>query len=47
MLIPNFALKIFSHEYLLLLFTKVNKSVEFKNEHRDLLTRVNKGKQVC
>ena len=26
---------------------KVNKLVEIKNEPRDLLTNVNKGKQVC
>ena len=26
---------------------KVNKSVDIKNEHRDLLTNVNKSKQVC
>ena len=48
MLIPNFAFIYFSREYLLLLlFTKVNKLPEIKNEPRDLLTNVNKGKQVC
>ena len=26
---------------------KVNKLVEIKNEPRDLLTKVNKGKQAC
>ena len=47
MLIPNFAFIYFSYEYLLLLLHKVNKLAEIKNEPRDLLTNVNKGKQVC
>ena len=44
MLIPNFA---FKNLYLLLLFTKVNKSDEIRNEPRDLLPNVNTGKHVC
>ena len=47
MLIPNFAFIYFSYEYLLLLFTKVNKSVEINDEPRDLLKNVNKGNQGC
>ena len=49
MLIPNFALKNFSYEYWLpvVVYNKVNKLVKIKNEPRDLLPNVNKGKQVC
>ena len=47
MLIPNFAFIYFSYEYLLLLLHKVNKLAEIKNEPRNLLPNVNKGKQVC
>ena len=46
MLIPNFAFIYLLHEFLLL-FTKVNKLVEIKNEPRHLLPIVNKGKLVC
>ena len=47
MLIANFEFKNFSHEYLLRCLHKVNKLHEIKNEPRDLLTNVNKGKQAC
>ena len=46
MLIPKFAFKNFSFEYLLLLFTKSKQMHEIKNEPRDLLTNLNKGNQA-
>ena len=47
MLFPNFELKIPNMNICCRCLHKVNKLVEIKNEPRDLLTNVNKGKQVC
>ena len=47
MLILNFEFIYFSYEHLLLCLHKVNKLAEVKNDPRDLLTNVNKCKQVC
>ena len=47
MQIPKFEFKYFSHEYLSCCLHKVNKFAEIKNDHRDLLPNVYKGKQVC
>ena len=47
MLIPNSHLKISHMNIGCCCLPKVNKLVEIKNEPRDLLTNVNKGKQVC
>ena len=46
MLIPNFAFKISHMNIYCCCLHKVNKLVEIKNEPRDLLTNVNKGKQA-
>ena len=46
MLIPNFAFKISYMNIYCCCLHVVNKLVELKNEHRDLLTNVNKTKQV-
>ena len=43
----NFAIKISYVNIFVVVYNNVNKLVEIKNEPRDLLTNVNKGKQVC
>ena len=47
MLIPSSHLKISHMNICCCCLPKVHKLVEIKNEPRDLLTNVNKGKQVC
>ena len=47
MLIPNFSLYISHMNICCCCFHKVNKMVEIKTEPRDVLTNVNKDKQVC
>ena len=47
MLFPNFEFKNSNMNICCRCLHKVNKLVEIKNEPRDLLTNVNKGKQAC